>query len=118
MIEDIIVCGLASFAVTYMIKYTDGPFNIFQKFRFWIGLDIPVVLIHDEIVYEEDRDSNRLFAKVVKCFWCFTTWISAAFVIGYIFIGYNVLQSFPFLWFASIAVSGVIYELLNLFNEE
>lgn len=34
----LIEIALATFAVTYILKFTDGPWDVFWKFRRWVGI--------------------------------------------------------------------------------
>jgi len=108
-----VIVGLCSFAITYMLKYTDGPFDAFAKLRVLVGLELPV--IEDGIVtaYLETEGYGNFFAKLFACFWCLTTWICLFVVIGYILLVYNNVKAFPFLWFGGVGLSGFLHGLLE-----
>lgn len=100
----------AVFGTTFLLHYTDGPFDIFFRFRaLLIGLD------GDREVTEDD-DGNEVyigegfFTKMLMCFWCSSVWISLVVVGSYYLIqGYSV-KTLPFVLLASVGVSGFLHE--------
>jgi hypothetical protein len=112
---DILYVGLSTFTVVYLVKFTDGPFDIFYRFKKFIGLIIP---LYDDgetsvVSYIEDDDPSGFVAQVVRCFWCFSTWISFVLSIAYILLVNKSVYVFPFLWLASIGISGFIHTLIE-----
>jgi hypothetical protein len=109
---EIVYVGLSTFAIVYLVKYTDGPFDVFARFRRHIGLDIPDYSPITEIgaaYYIEDDEPTGFFALLVKCFWCFSTWVALSLSLAYILLIGSQWQLFPFLWFSSITVSGCLH---------
>ena len=93
--------SLATFGITYLIRYTDGPFNIFIVFRLWMGIK-KIYTGVDE--FFEDI-GHGFFAKLFSCFWCISTWVSLLLVL--IFNGLDFV-----LWFACIGISGFMHEII------
>ena len=59
--------AFATFGITYLIRYTDGPFGIFAVFRLWMGIKkVPIGV--DEFL--EDI-GDGFFAKLFSCFFRF-----------------------------------------------
>ena len=98
MLENILVLGLVSFTITFMLHDLVGPFDIFRRIREKAGIDANFYIV---------KPSG--WADLFKCFWCLTTWvcliISAAFVIFY---SLSVLLGI-YIWLGAVAVSGLIY---------
>lgn len=93
--------GFCVLAVTYIIRYTDGPFDIFLKFRSYIGINT----IEENGEYIEEVSGSTL-AKLVECPWCLATWIAFVFALLYCnMFGYDY---FVFAWLYPIGFSGLI----------
>lgn len=113
---DISVCimlGVISHTITFMLRYTDGPFDLFLRFRALTGVTLPVYLEDtDEVMdYMEPLEHDTFISKLVSCFWCFTTWISLVVtVLAYILLDIGALATFPFTWIFVIGVSGLLYQ--------
>jgi hypothetical protein len=116
---NIALCGLSTAAIVFLLKYTDGPFDIFYRLRKASGMIIPLYdTLNISIVgYAEDDDPERFWALWFRCFWCMSTWIAFFVSIAYILLMRMPVALFPFLWFASIGVSGLLLELLNKWRE-
>lgn len=116
---ELVYIGLSTFAFVFLLKYTDGPFDIFLKLRVKAGLYLPVYLEDtDEVIdYLEDIDPERFWALWFKCFWCMSTWVSFVFSAAYILVIGVTIWLFPFLWLSSLGVSGVLLELINRWRE-
>jgi hypothetical protein len=108
---EMLYVGLSTFTIVYLVKYTDGPFDIFYRFRKFIKLEIPMYDSSGTSVlsYIEDDDPNGFFALLVKCFWCFSTWVALFLSVAYILLVNKQYVTFPFLWFSAIAVSGILH---------
>jgi hypothetical protein len=118
MIETVVLLGLSSFAITYILKYTRGPFEIFERFRIFIGLEIPVISydVVGKVNFEdlkEDDNPDKFFAKLFGCHWCLTTWVSLFLSVLYYLVLGNDVATFLFVWFASIGISGIIFEVIT-----
>ena len=110
-IVEVFVLFLAVFGTTFLLYYTDGPWDLFFRLRsFLIGLDsIKLRKVH---IVEEQQEEG-FFQKLFSCFWCSSFWV-ALIVVGsyYLLYGYSV-KSFPYVLMASIGVAGYLYERLN-----
>ena len=105
--EKYIAVWLSTFAVVYLLKYTDGPFDIFARWRVYIGLDIHVINDVENYYYEKEN-TEGFIANLFKCFWCLSTWIALPIAIGYILLVDKLWVTFPFLWFSTIGTSGIL----------
>ncbi len=114
MIEAIAVVGLFTFGICYLVRYTDGPLNMFARFRGKLGIRSLSVLDNNGNItdYIEESDDS-FFAKLISCFWCFSTWISFAGTIIYFFIGHYTLLAFPFIWFGAVGISGTVHKFVE-----
>lgn len=73
----LLIQGLAVFSITFIIRYTDGPFDAFKKLRDVVG-------IYDEPMYEgevyigvvEVVEGDKFLAKLLSCYWCVSVWMS------------------------------------------
>ena len=109
-IVEVFVLFLAVFSTTFLLYYTDGPWDLFFKFRSsLIALDsIKLRKVH--IVEEQQEDG--FFQKLLSCFWCSSVWV-ALFVVGSYYLLYSYpLKSFPYVLLAAIGVSGYLNERL------
>ena len=97
---------LATFGFIYIVRYTDGPFNMLKWFRTLIGF----VYIENQIkgTYLEEV-KPKFFAKLVNCPWCFATWVAAAFTALVLAFPGNLIITWAVLTFAGLGVSGVIH---------
>lgn len=95
----------------FLVRYTDGPWDIFFNFRIWIG--IYNLIGNDGKMYESTED--KFFAKLISCPWCFATWV--VFPLSIIFHGWD----FYLYWLSSVFVIGFLIELVLLikkYNED
>lgn len=110
MLADCVVVGVCVFAIAYLIRYTDGPFDIFYRFRKRIGVYLEE---WDGDVYSgevEDPDPDKFLAKLVSCFWCLSTWVSLGVTSLYVIL-YGDSHIFPFMWLFAIGLSGVLHKV-------
>ena len=113
MLSECVVAGVCVFTVAYLLRYTDGPFDIFYHFRIWVGVYADEVSVVDGIeVTEEIEDPNPagFFAKLVTCFWCLSTWMSLAITILYVVL-FGDMRIFPFMWLFATGLSGLLHEI-------
>ena len=113
MIQAIVVVGLASFYVTYTVKYLEGPFGLYHKILLLTGNLLPVYGDDGEVVRYVDasiEDTDRFITKVVDCFWCLTTWVCLVVTIIYgSAMGMSIAQLF-LVWLASAGLSSWLFE--------
>lgn len=113
--SDILLIGFCSFFITYVIRYTTGPFDIFIWFREKIGIvNLPIMRGNDITGYKESIETpDKFVTKLVACFWCFTTWIT--FVVSILYFALFVVPwaLFPFLWLASAGLSAFLHAMVE-----
>lgn len=110
----IVYVGLSTFTIVFLLKYTDGPFDIFYRLRKLSGLVVPIIGNSGDVVdYVEDEDPDTFFALLFKCFWCLSTWVAFFLAIAYILVTGMTMWIFPFLWLSSVGVSGILLELVT-----
>ena len=98
------ITSLAAFAITYLIVYFDGPFDVLWRFRKLCGVHRTPVLGTDGQRVGIIEEATDKLSKMILCHWCVTTWVSL--VVTTISIGrFDVLW-----WFASLAVSGLLHD--------
>lgn len=100
---EFILLAFAVWRVTSMIALEDGPWDIFAKFRKFVGVD------YDE--YRQPTIFNTTFAKGIVCVWCASMWVAfvGAFASPY---SVNVL-GFILSWLALSALAILIDEAIN-----
>jgi hypothetical protein len=110
----VILVGLASFGVTYIVRYMPGPFNVFYWLLSLVGVHRYPVLDADGNVteyIEEIETPDKFLTKLVSCFWCLTTWISGFLTILYILATPEITWPWWLLtWFGAIGLSGWLFE--------
>jgi len=105
VLESILVIGLATFGLTYLICYTDGPKDIFKKVRILAGVHYS--FIGDEEVYDPP---TKFFAKLLVCHWCTGTWIAILLSLTYVYLVSGNYVSLIWLIPGSVGVSGFLAE--------
>ena len=100
LLSDALVIGAATFAVTYLLRYTTGPFDIFSKFRNAVGIHTVVHEKGTPGAYEVEEVADKFFAKLVSCWWCLSTWVALLLVI--------VCRAPIIVWPAAIGVAAVL----------
>jgi hypothetical protein len=108
MLESILVVGLATFGLTYLLCYTDGPKDIFKSIRKLAGIEY--FMIEDEEVY---KPPTKFFAKLLACHWCTGTWISIVVSILYVYLVSDNFVSLIWLIPGSLGVSGILCEKVD-----
>lgn len=114
MIEYTVLQGLAVFGLSWLIRHTDGPFDVFYKVRKLFGIQyIEVYEGGGQLVNIVEEIPEKFFAKLVGCFWCLATWFSLLVTI-YGWYKQYIVQGFePLIWLAAIGVAGLFYEVLD-----
>jgi len=110
ILSDFMIVSLAVFSITYLVVYFDGPFEILWKIRHMCGVErVPVL---DSVGQQVDiiEEPVSELAKFIKCHWCLTTWVSFVVSLAYVLLFGVELVLFPFLWLASISVSGLLHD--------
>lgn len=110
-VYNIVIIAIASYTITYMIRYTDGPFDAFKKLRTISGVMYDLVYIDSyETVVETIADTYS--AKLISCFWCLCTWVSILLWILHYY------AMFICEIFAIIGMANIIHILVNNINGE
>lgn len=115
-LSELFVLFLAVFGTSYLLHYTDGPWDFFFKFReelISLNGELPDVVYDDEgnEVYISGEDEG-FFTKMFSCFWCSSSWVAVVIVGSYFLIMGYPLKLFPFVLAASIGVSGFLKETI------
>lgn len=116
MIEAITATGLITFAITYLLKDTNGPNDMFLRLRLAAGIRFaPVWGDHDNVVDTMEEASSSFLSKVIICWWCFSTWIALFTSILYtlVILNYHFWSAIPFIWFGAIAIAGIIHKFIE-----
>jgi hypothetical protein len=100
----VVLDGLVVFTITYMLIALNGPWDIFKRIRELAGIQ------HDVDGYP-NVISNKFFSKLLICFWCTSTWISAPISIITVLIIGSAWYTWFYLWLASIAIAGLWYKI-------
>ena len=91
MLEHSVVVGLVSFIITFFLTENfDGPFNLLKKIRDWATSICPHFVCH----------------------WCLGTYISIICTVVYIIVLGLPVVYVPFVWLASLAISGITHEIV------
>lgn len=110
MIQHIVIVGLIGYVLTTLLLHTDGPLDIFLRFRVYVGLDLPVMGV-EPVTYVRDGNPTSFVAKLLACYWCTTTWMCLVTAVGYILLGNAPWMKLVFIWLASIGISSLAYTL-------
>jgi len=115
VILDVLVLSLAVFAITYLLRYMEGPFDVFLRFRMACGIVYKPILDNDglevDIIEEVVTRQFPMIARLVYCYWCLTTWVS--FIVFLVYTATSgVIMWFPVLWLAGIAISGLLHKYI------
>lgn len=72
---ELFILGLATWRLTSMLVNEEGPWNLFVKFRYMIGIRYDV---HSE------RVTTNVLAYLLSCVWCSSVWIGSLVVVLYL----------------------------------
>ena len=108
MLSNILEISLAVAGLVFLIRYTDGPKDIFLDFRIWIGI---YELQQEDGSFTEVIE-EKFFAKLFACHWCLTTWIVPIALLRFIGI-YDIVTTI-FMWLSCIFVTGFLLESVLL----
>jgi hypothetical protein len=105
--SDYVFLSIAVFGFTYLVRYTNGPFDLLKKFRELAGIRyVPVISGFADPLPDMEEIPDKFFAKLVGCFWCLTTWISIIFCITFSVInGKGIFETFAGI-FICVGISG------------
>jgi hypothetical protein len=104
IIGDLVVISLVVFTLTVLLKDTEGPFDLFQKFK--------------NILVGSEGHERAFFIKLFSCPWCLGTWISAVVTLLYCITSKSTFPTFIAYWLASIGITGLLYAMLYSFVKD
>lgn len=81
LLHFIIIC-LAAWNISSLLVQESGPFRIFERVRFWMGVDTDP----NGALYER-YGNNALQSQVSQlfmCVWCMSRWVAALLIIFYL----------------------------------
>lgn len=109
----LIASSLASWRLSSLLRYEDGPYHIFNRFRSLIHLtNVDELPINQQIVYSDKEfiHDGNIFAEIVECIWCLSIWlgvmISIILVIGKVI-------TLPIAFIYSLAISALTILIHN-----
>jgi hypothetical protein len=112
--SDYIVLAIAVFGFTYLVRFMDGPFDIFIKFRELVGIKyVPTLSSFANPEPDTEEIPDKFFAKLVGCFWCFTTWISIFFCVAFAIVYARGIFDTIAGIFICVGISGFAYEKMT-----
>ena len=71
-----IILALACWRLSSLIVREEGPWDIFARFRYWLGVRYNA---------QSERISETMLGQLVTCVWCTSVWVSVLFFIPYSF---------------------------------
>lgn len=86
-----------------MIRDESGPYEIFSRFRMYIG-----VLEAEVNGVRELYSNGTLIADIVHCFWCLSIWVGAGIALIAVLLGVIPWQEFVFYALANSAIAILI----------
>lgn len=104
----IIKIAFSVFGVVYILRYTDGPFDVFLRFRELVGIHMVPIYEADRKVGEVEEVEDVFLAKLFGCFWCLSVWVALFCVLLYDVIGV------VFDWLAVIGIAGFLHEFVAM----
>lgn len=106
--------AVSVFGVTWLLRFTLGPWGIFMKLRELTGIQyIPVYDINGDVTeVKEDVPEGKQLAEMFSCFWCLSTWVSLALI--FVVLRHITPSSFILLWTGSIGMAGFMYEFISV----
>jgi hypothetical protein len=61
-----------------MLVHEDGPFDIFERFRHFLGI---------RYTERSNRYGTNVLAKLFMCVWCLSVWVGIAVTVLYVLLG-------------------------------
>lgn len=110
MDKKLISTSAALFGLTWLIRYTDGPLDIFLRFRKFVGIDYIPEYDGDSIVHihEQPIPHHLPLARLVGCFWCLSVWLSLPVVL--LVNGKASARETLSLMIGSVGIAGFLHE--------
>lgn len=107
MLVDLMMQSLTVAGLIFIVRYTDGPWDMFYNLRIKIG----VYSIIDEQGNDKDFVDDTFLAKLVACHWCLATWVTLFGCIA----AYR--EYFILYWFALVFMVGLLLEIVLLIRK-
>jgi len=89
---DFIILGLATWRISHMLVWEDGPFDLFEKTR-------------------NRFDEGFFFDRLFACVWCLSVWVGAILVFSAIMD--KIVTVYLMLPFALSAIAVILEEKIN-----
>jgi len=91
-ISILLIYGLATWRISSLLVQEEGPFHIFEKIRYWVGIQ------HEGMI------PDNLLGGILSCVWCCSIWIALFWTISlWIIPKWSVMAAMPFA-FSAIAI--------------
>lgn len=74
-----LIMALATWRISAMLSYEDGPRDVFRKLRETMGIEH-----QDDIPYQIVVVNDTFLASLFSCLWCVSVWIGAIIYVGHI----------------------------------
>ena len=114
MIVSLVMCSAGAFGATWLLRYSDGPWDLFFRLRKLAGLYLPEYSPTGEVTaWIENDEPFGFWAKLVGCFWCLTTWVSLFFALGYILLANLEWWLLFHLWLGTVGISIFAHEVIT-----
>lgn len=84
--KDIIILALAIYKGVVLINKDEGPYEIFLKFRRWLGIEQRQIEELNEFGITElvtKEVATTEFSKLIHCPFCLSVWLGAMFFLTY-----------------------------------
>lgn len=72
----IFIVGVSNFSIYFIVRHTDGPFDVLHHLRVRLGYAYLEVYddFEDLVDIVEETPENGFFGMMLDCPWCFSTW--------------------------------------------
>lgn len=113
----LIVVGLATFSVTWMLHNLPGPFDVFHKVLRFCGIDPQPVWDDFEAVsyyVYEIKTPDRFITKLAKCPHCTGVWVAAVFMGIFSYAAGMGWMLGSLSWFGACGVVNILVEVLDV----
>ena len=75
-----IIC-LAAWNISSLLVQEEGPFNIFARIRYWMGVDVgPDMGLYKRYGIGVIRENT---SGLFMCVWCMSRWVAAILIVSY-----------------------------------
>lgn len=105
--------SMAVFGMTWVLRYTNGPWGIIRKLRMLAGVQYIEELdpYTGDISIVEVIPKDKHFAELFGCFWCMSVWVSLLLLM--VVFPHIRVQAFIIVWWGSIGINGFMHELVS-----